>query len=85
MKARSKGLVLATRARQALGKGELEEAQKLARRAMAEAPEDPDVLRSLAEFVVTAGHLEQACGLLEKACTTHASPAPASWLVRLGD
>src|SRR5260221_13660289 len=85
MKERSKGQTLASRARRAFEAGDSEEAQKLARRALAEAPEDPGVLRSLAELAAGAGNLEEACQLLEQGIARHPTPAPVSWQVRLGD
>jgi uncharacterized protein (TIGR02466 family) len=85
MKQRSKGEVLASRARQALESGDVAEAQKLARRALADAPDDPNVLRSLAELAAYAGNVEEACDLLEDAISHRGPTVPAAWQVRLGD
>ena len=85
MKERSKGQVLATRARRAMHDGHPEEARKLAGRALAAGPEEPSVLRSLAELSATAGDMQGASDLLERAISRHRQPAPAAWQVRLAE
>src|SRR5438445_7640136 len=85
MKERSKGQALAVRARRAMQEGQHEEAQKLVRRALAEAPDEPGVLRTLAEMAASDGRLEEASKLLDRALAHHPTPVPSAWLVRLGD
>ena len=85
MKQRSKGQVLATRARKAFDEGALDEARKLARRALDEAANDPSALRSLSELAAAMGNVDVACELLEQSLVRHPPPAPVSWQVRLGD
>ncbi|HEY0709678.1 MAG TPA: putative 2OG-Fe(II) oxygenase [Polyangia bacterium] len=85
MKQRSRGLELVTRARRALEKGDVAEGEKLARRALNDGANDPEVLHALAELAADAGNLDEATAFLQHALAQRGPTAPAAWQVKLGD
>lgn len=82
---RNEGRVLAVKATHAVRLGRLHEAEAVARKALAAAPRNPEVLRVLADVALALRDLPTAGERLEQAIAHHPPPAPTAWHHALGE